>query len=253
MAVRQVVLERVDSFCGRPGTRLMLVVTGFVVVLACSGPKLSTKSYPEAGGYQVRSVVVMPFATLATPQAVPLQTASPQALESSLHFDRSLVPPPGPKRLLRRTASVPPAAGMKVARIFSEALRGRAGIRVFSPAEAEVQLKQLVAAEQGKPEHAGARVAKRLKADAVLIGLLRVFRERDGSRYGAEPAAVGFGVTLIAADGQVLWTGDYYEAQRPLTEDVTGFLERGVGFLTADELATDAVQQLVRHFPYGAS
>ena len=44
-----------------------------------------------------------------------------------------------------------------------------------------------------KPEQVAAAVAKRLKADATLIGRVSVYQERVGSRLGADPPAiVGF-------------------------------------------------------------
>ena len=54
-----------------------------------------------------------------------------------------------------------------------------------------------------------------------------VYQERVGSRLGADPpAAVGFEVKLVASDGMVLWEGNYYEKQRPMTEDFVGFIQR---------------------------
>ena len=67
-------------------------------------------------------------------------------------------------------------------------------------------------------ESVAAIVAAKMKADAALIGQVLVYQERVGSRMGANPpATVGFEVKAVAPDGQVLWTGNYYERQRPMT------------------------------------
>ena len=88
--------------------------------------------------------------------------------------------------------------------------------------------------------------------DGALLGLVRTYREREGSKLGARPAAVGFELYLIrTSDGMVLWTGDYFEEQKPLTEDVVGFFEKGGGFVTVDELAAFGVKKVLDTFPVG--
>jgi hypothetical protein len=95
-------------------------------------------------------------------------------------------------------------------------------------------------------------VAKQLKADASLIGQVLMYQERVGGRFGASPpATVGFEAKVIAADGQVLWVGNYYERQRPMIEDVMGFIQRRGMFVTAEELATYGVEHLLLEFPFG--
>jgi hypothetical protein len=97
-------------------------------------------------------------------------------------------------------------------------------------------------------------VAKQLKADASLIGQVRVYQERVGGRFGASPpATVGFEAQVVAADGQVLWEGNYYERQRPMTEDLMGFIQRRGVFVTAEELALYGVEQMLLEFPFGAA
>jgi hypothetical protein len=95
-------------------------------------------------------------------------------------------------------------------------------------------------------------VAKQLKVDASLIGQVLVYQERVGGRFGASPpATVGFEVKVVAADGQVLWEGNYYEKQRPMTEDFMGFVQRRGIFVTAEELATYGVEHMLLEFPFG--
>jgi hypothetical protein len=62
---------------------------------------------------------------------------------------------------------------------------------------------------------------------------------------------VGFEVKVVAADGQVLWVGNYYERQRPMIEDFSGFLQRWGAFVTAEELAQYGVDEVLKEFPFG--
>jgi hypothetical protein len=58
-------------------------------------------------------------------------------------------------------------------------------------------------------------------------------------------------VKVVAADGQVLWVGNYYERQRPMNEDFTGFVQRRGAFVTAEELAQYGVEEILKKFPFG--
>ena len=81
-----------------------------------------------------------------------------------------------------------------------------------------------------------------------------MYQERVGSRLGADPpAAVGFEVKLVAPDGMVLWVGNYYEKQRPMTEDFAGFIQRYGVFVTAEELAAYGAAELADVFPFGGA
>ena len=95
-------------------------------------------------------------------------------------------------------------------------------------------------------------VGDRLKVDAVLMGKVRTYREREGTRMGANPAAVGFEIFLVKpSDGTVLWKGDFFEEQKPLTQDVVGFFEKSGGFVTARELSELGVRKVLETFPVG--
>ena len=252
MAVSMIrVLARVlgVEWVGRGAFQL---VVGLALMSAgCVGEKVATTSSPFLERYQVRTVVVMPFQTLATPQVIRPDLPELPVPGGLVRSDITVATPRSTERLDQPTSKVPLDAGMRVSRIISRKLSSGTGLIIRSPAEAELEFKQLQAVEKEvTPAEAGRRVALRLKADAALTGLVRVYRERGGSRYGDDPAAVAFEVKLVAADGRVLWGGNYYEVQRPCNEDVQGCLKRGFGFLTAEELASYGAEQLVERFPF---
>jgi hypothetical protein len=67
-----------------------------------------------------------------------------------------------------------------------------------------------------------------------------------------DAAEVGFVVELIRVkDGIPVWTGQYYEHQRPANQDLSGLLERGPRYLTAEQLAESAADHVLRKFPLG--
>jgi len=219
----------------------------------CSGSKVTTKASNELPRYQVKTMALVPFTTIATPQVrdqgAPFMS-TPQSVrrsDISVGVPSSVEPPP------RQTVIVPAAAAEKVTQLFWSRLRHRTGIVVSSPGDTGK-----AAASLGEdplkttPDMTAAAVAKKLKQDTALIGQVLVYQERVGSRLGANPpASVGFEVKVVAADGQVLWVGNYYERQRPMTEDFMGFIHRWA-FVTADELAEYGVDEVLKEFPFGS-
>ena len=226
---------------------VMLAGTG------CSGSKVTTKASNELPRYQVKTMALVPFTTIATPQlrdqGDPFMS-TPQGVrrsDISVGVPSNVEPPP------RQTVMVPGAAAEKVTQLFWTRLRHRAGLVVSPPGDGSKAVASIGGDPlKATPEMTAAAVAKKLQKDAALIGQVLVYQERVGSRLGANPpASVGFEIKVVAADGQVLWVGNYYERQRPMTEDFMGFIHRWA-FVTADELAQYGVDELLKEFPFGA-
>jgi hypothetical protein len=231
------------------------VLTLMVCVLAlvgCSGSKVTTKTSAELPRYQIRTLALVPFTTLTTPQ---VRDVADQVFSTPPEVSRSdmaIAVPPNTPQPLRQTVTVPTGAGDIVTQLLWGRLKTRQGITVLSPGEAAIALASQTPAQHSTGQSSATMVAKRLKADASLIGQVLVYQERVGGRFGASPAAtVGFEAKLIAADGQVLWEGNYYEKQRPMNEDMMGFIQRRGMFVTAEELAAYGVEHMLKEFPFG--
>lgn len=224
-------------------------------LVACTfKPKVTTEASPNIDKYDVRSVVVLPFQVLTTPQVTEHrphdELVVPQGIRRS---DMAIAVPPTGGRHVPLEAAPPPTAAEKVSRAFYRKLKQLTGLAVLSPDDAAAALKAMESMRSEMlPEQQGAKVASQVSADAALIGRVQVYQERKGSKLGGEGAAVGFEVKLVAADGTLLWTGHYYEKQKPLTEDAQGAIERAFMFVTADELIDYGVAKLIARFPYGA-
>ncbi len=230
-----------------------IAVTGLAVLAAgsCSGPKVTIKPSAELDRYQVRSLALVPFTSMATPQvrdSGDLHLSPPQSVRRS---DISMSVPFDAERSPAQMVTVPGHASEKVTQLFWNQLRTREGLHVLPPSAAARVLPNGAPAELTL--ETAAEAARRLNTDAALIGEVTVFQERVGSRLGASPpASVGFEVRVVAPDGQVLWVGSYYERQRPMNEDILGFLQRWGAFVTADELAEYGVKKVLEEFPFGS-
>lgn len=239
--------------CLRMGGLVPLLV--FLVAIGCSGKKVTTQASSELPRYQIRTLALMPFTTMSTPQVtdnLDMYLSSPQSVRRS---DISLGVPLAGEPSIRQTLSVPEHAAEKITQLFWSRLKDRKQVVVFSPSQvAKTFLK--ARPDEGKVtvESKAAAVAKALKVDAALLGQVLVYQERVGGKLGANPpASVGFEIKAVAADGLVLWVGNYYERQKPMTQDFMGFVQHGGVFVTAEDLAAYGVDAVLKEFPFGAA
>jgi hypothetical protein len=233
---------------------MALVGLAVLLVVGCSGSKVTTKASAELSRYQIRIIALVPFTTLATPQVRDVSDQHFSVPPEVRRSDMAMAVPPNIEHPLRQTVTVPAGAGDIVTQLLWNRLKTRQGMTVLSPGEAARALTSQTALQPSPGQSQAVTVAKQLKADASLIGQVRVYRERVGGRFGASPpATVGFEAKVVAADGQVLWEGNYYEKQRPMTEDLMGFIQRRGVFVTAEELAAYGVEHMLNEFPFGTA
>ncbi len=233
---------------------MALVGIALLVVAGCSGSKVTTKASAELSRYQIRTIALVPFTTLATPQFRDVADQHFSVPPEVRRSDMTMAVPPNIEQPLRQTVTVPTGAGDIVTQLLWNRLKTRQGMTVLSPSETANALASQATSQRSSSQSPAIAVAKQLKADASLIGQVRVYRERVGGRFGASPpATVGFEAKVVAADGQVLWEGNYYEKQRPMIEDLMGFIQRRGVFVTAEELAAYGVEHMLNEFPFGTA
>ncbi|MDR4493733.1 MAG: hypothetical protein AB7P17_09060 [Nitrospirales bacterium] len=236
---------------GLIGMMITVPVMGFLV--ACVPPKVQTQQAPQFAPSAINSVALVPFRILETPQwgSNPLRGGirDPEEIRTQFRL-------PGTDQIdvtegRKNLYVVPEVGAQRLTNMVMSALAGRPSLRVVGPPETAVTIK--TEGSQISPSFSSMAkdVGTRFSVDAVLLGLVRTYRERDGSKLGATPAAVGFELYLVRSDdGVVLWKGEYYEEQKPMTEDIVGFWEKG-GFVTVDELASFGVNKVMNAFPVG--
>jgi hypothetical protein len=243
------------SMMSKNGWSMVLVGLAVLAVAGCSGSKVTTKVSAELPRYQIRTIALVPLTTLTTPQVREARDLSRplfSAPEGARRSDITIAVPPDKEQPARQTVKVPIDAGATVTQLLWSRLSTRQGVTVLAPSESVKALTSKATPQSPAGQSPAVTVAQQLKADASLIGQVLVYQERVGGRFGANPpATVGFEVKVVAADGQVLWVGNYYERQRPMIEDMMGFVERWGMFVTAEELATYGVDHLLLEFPFG--
>jgi hypothetical protein len=141
-------------------------------------------------------------------------------------------------------------AAQLVSKYVAEALAAR-GLEVVAPEDVAATLSQ------ADPSlRAAAILREKHGVDAIVLGDLTRWEEREGESYGTfSAAAVGFRVTLQGAPGgRTLWSAEFDERQQPLSDNVLRagqYPGGGSRWLTAEELARWGAQEIVRAIPLG--
>jgi TolB-like protein len=116
---------------------------------------------------------------------------------------------------------------------------------------AESEVKQV---EEIKPSTTDAarlrQIGEMVFADAVMVGRVQRFRERVGDDWGVKsPASVAFVLDLVdVRRGDVIWSARFDETQKALSENIFALGDigqRGVRWLSAEQLAMDGVKKAV--------
>jgi hypothetical protein len=141
-----------------------------------------------------------------------------------------------------------PDAASLVASYVGESLVAK-GVEVVPASDVE----QSFGASTPTGPSAVALVRERFGADAVVVGSVHRFRERDGEAMGAlHPASVGFEVKLYAADGKLYASKIFDHTQVALGENaLTAAQYPGAGsrWLSAEELARWGAAEIVKSLP----
>lgn len=234
------------------GMRSFGLIMGCTVFVACAPAKVTTTASPALDEHQVRSVVVMPFDRLMTPQILDSPESQFSVPRGARRSDIQFATAPSAGHPDRDTSTVPPFVPEKIGEMVYRNLMKRGGLSVLPQEDAVAAIRATTSGTSDIPPVQQVKnVIRNTRSDAALMGRVLIYRERDGSRWGANPAVVGFEVKLIGSDGITLWTANYYEKQRPLIEDLTGFWQHGGGFVTAEELAEYGAGKIAHQFPFG--
>jgi len=143
-----------------------------------------------------------------------------------------------------------------MSRHVQEALIDHHGTRVVGFRESTEVYEQMGKDEtRDTPRFLAQKLGKELNASHIMIGTVWRYRERIGGSYGVErPASVAFAVYLIdVANGKLLWTETFQEAQRSLSENLLAaptFLKRRGRWLSAMELTEQGIEGIFARYPF---
>ena len=127
----------------------------------------------------------------------------------------------------------------------------------ISPDQAEGILSTLVSSDAVLDDaELFKRLGKAVSSDAVLVGYIYRWIEREGSDYAVHrPASVAFDLCLLRTDdGVILWKGRFDKSQKSLSEnllDLNTFMKAGGKWMTAEYLANLGLQEILEKFPKG--
>ncbi len=154
-----------------------------------------------------------------------------------------------------RTGELPARAGVEVTTAFQRRLNalGRCELIPLDQAQAAAEGKD-PQAFQKDPLAVAAQIGRELGLDAVVIGGVYRYEQRQGSALGVQsPASSAFDAHLIqVADKKVLWSGRFDETQRSLMENlltVGSFVKGGAQWVTVERWSEIGVDSLLRTFP----
>ncbi|MEW6614904.1 MAG: hypothetical protein AB1401_05510 [Thermodesulfobacteriota bacterium] len=156
---------------------------------------------------------------------------------------------------LFRSGEILPNAEKRLANLFYQRLNALEVYRVLPMDQAGGAISKALY-DDLKASHLkmAVQVGKELNADAVLAGFVFRYQEREGYAYSvSRPASIAFEVHLISLkEDKSIWEGSFDETQKSLSENVLklyAFLKIGSKWLTADELAEQAVEDVLKKFP----
>ncbi len=239
---------------GRPRAPHLAAFCGVMLCAgaACAPDTVTVREYPHFAPHAITRVAIAPFRGVKDARAGAPSFGAPPPDQDDAGIRRSLRGAAPARRLAgASTVSVPPFAPEAIRHMVYARLKRNPRVRVVPPDAVEDILRD-ADAEGDAGARRAQRLGRRLEVDAVIEGVVRVYREREGASFAAIPAAVGFELRLRGAgDGGVLWVGEYFEEQKPLTQDARGFFERRGAFVTAEELARDGVMRVLRRLSLG--
>jgi hypothetical protein len=136
-----------------------------------------------------------------------------------------------------------------VSRQLAEALAAR-GLEVVAPDD----VAHASASAGADVSALAAALHQQFQADALLIGEITRWVEREGEALGSQrPASVGIRVMLYGApEAARLWQGEFDRSQQPMLENVLltpRYPGGGTRWLTASEFAEFAADELAASLP----
>lgn len=154
------------------------------------------------------------------------------------------------------TGKVAPEADKWITEQVTSYLRRQTDLTLIPESLAEGATAAILFGEKGEMPEAEllGKIGMSVGADAVLVGKVYRFREREGTGFSVDsPASVAFGLNLLrVADGRLVWTGHFDQTQQSLFEDLfqwTRFWKRKARWITAEQLALEGVHQIFETFP----
>jgi hypothetical protein len=154
-----------------------------------------------------------------------------------------------------RTGDLPARAGYDTASTFQQQLDRLGRCELISSDQSRAAVDGMdVAVFRKDPLGMAAQIGRELGVDAVVIGAVYHYEQRQGSAVGVQrPASAAFDCHLIrVADQKVLWSGRFDETQKSFSENmlkVGSFVKGGAQWVTVERWVAIAIESMLRTFP----
>jgi hypothetical protein len=142
------------------------------------------------------------------------------------------------------------------ANLFTKLLESKR-FNLVGPKQAKGVFSSLVSSNQGMRDvEIFQKIGRAFSADAVVIGYVYRWQEREGTDYSVDrPASAAFDLYLIGPDDKtMLWKGRFDKTQRSLSEnllDMKTFLKGRGRWMTVERLADLGLMDLLDKSPLG--
>jgi hypothetical protein len=154
-----------------------------------------------------------------------------------------------------RTGDLPARAGSEVTTAFQRRLNALGRCELIPLDQAQAAAEGIdPQAFQKDPFSVAVQIGQQLGLEAVVIGGVYRYEQRQGSALGVQsPASAAFDAHLIrVADKKVLWSGRFDETQNSLSENllkIGSFVKGGAQWVTVERWSEIGVESVLRTFP----
>ncbi len=154
-----------------------------------------------------------------------------------------------------RTGDLPARASSELTTIFQRRLNALGRCELIPLDQAQSAAEGIDSSAFRKdPLSMAAQIGRELGVDAVVIGGVYRYEQRQGSALGVlSPASAAFDAHLIqVADKKVLWSGRFDETQHSLSENllkIGSFVKGGAQWVTVERWSEIGVESTLRTFP----
>jgi len=154
-----------------------------------------------------------------------------------------------------RTGDLPARARYEVTSAFQQQLDRLGRCELISSDQAWAAAEGIdPAAFRKDPVAMAAQIGQGLGVDAVVIGGVYHYEQRQGSALGIQsPASAAFDAHLVqVTDKKVLWSGRFDETQRSLMENlfkISSFVKGGAQWVTVERWSEIGIEQMLSTFP----
>lgn len=206
------------------------------LLLGCSSLGPSVRSFGDLSS--VEKIAILPFENMAARHGADATVLNPIS-------GRTFV-----------TGPVADGADLLLTNLLITHMRRDTAFQIVSSPDASKILDEMDKnrGQTGNRRQLLSQTGQRLGADAIMVGYLYRFRERVGQNIAAQsPASVAFDIYLIdSRQDRLLWNSFYNYTQQALSDnlfDIRNFMQRGGRWVTAEELAATAMDQMFQNFP----